>query len=101
MNRREFLKFTAIMGAGLSVPGGISDLISPSYASEKIDLAVVHGPSASVITKAAIDALGGISKFISRFRYIEMKAAEKGRHLSDMTLKEMDSLWDEAKAKEK
>ena len=38
-----------------------------------------------------------ISKFISRFRYIEMKAASAGRKLSDMTLEEMDALWDEAK----
>ncbi|MEW6570289.1 MAG: nucleoside triphosphate pyrophosphohydrolase [Nitrospirota bacterium] len=38
-----------------------------------------------------------ISKFIHRFCYIEMKAAEQGRNLSDMTLNEMDSLWDEAK----
>ena len=38
-----------------------------------------------------------ISKFISRFRYIEMKAADKGVRLSDMTIEEMDSLWDEAK----
>ncbi len=38
-----------------------------------------------------------ISKFISRFRYIEMKASELGRNLSNMTLEEMDSLWDEAK----
>ena len=42
-----------------------------------------------------------ISKFISRFRYIEMKAADKKRNLSDMTLDEMDKLWDEAKKKEK
>lgn len=41
-----------------------------------------------------------ISKFIRRFRYIEMKAAEQDRELSDMTLEEMDSLWDEAKGKE-
>ena len=41
-----------------------------------------------------------ISKFISRFRYIEMKAADKKRNLSDMTLKEMDKLWDEAKKRE-
>jgi tetrapyrrole methylase family protein/MazG family protein len=41
-----------------------------------------------------------ISKFIYRFRYIEMKAAEQGRKLSDMSLAEMDSLWDEAKEKE-
>jgi tetrapyrrole methylase family protein/MazG family protein len=40
-----------------------------------------------------------ISKFISRFRYIEMAAADSGRKLADMTLAEMDSLWDEAKKK--
>ncbi|MGO9378730.1 MAG: nucleoside triphosphate pyrophosphohydrolase [Dissulfurispiraceae bacterium] len=42
-----------------------------------------------------------ISKFISRFRYIEMKAADESRHLADMTLEEMDSLWNEAKKGEK
>ena len=41
-----------------------------------------------------------ISKFIHRFRYIEMKAAEQSRTLSDMTLDEMDKLWDEAKSRE-
>ena len=41
-----------------------------------------------------------ISKFIHRFRHIEMKAAEQGRKLSEMTLSEMDRLWDEAKAEE-
>ena len=38
-----------------------------------------------------------IRKFISRFRYIEMNAAHQGKKLSDMTLDEMDSLWNEAK----
>ena len=42
-----------------------------------------------------------ISKFISRFRYIEMKTAEQGKRLSDMALEEMDALWDEAKGKER
>jgi hypothetical protein len=47
------------------------------------------------------DALGKtISKFISRFRYIEMAAADSGRTLSDMTLAEMDALWDEEKKNE-
>lgn len=41
-----------------------------------------------------------ITKFISRFRHIEKKAAEAGRDLSGMTLEEMDRLWDEAKEKE-
>jgi tetrapyrrole methylase family protein/MazG family protein len=40
-----------------------------------------------------------VSKFISRFRYIEMKAADAGKTLSDMTLSEMDTLWEEAKNK--
>jgi len=42
-----------------------------------------------------------ISKFIHRFRYIEMKAAEQGRQISDMSLAEMDRLWEEAKDEEK
>jgi uncharacterized protein YabN with tetrapyrrole methylase and pyrophosphatase domain len=29
-----------------------------------------------------------------------MKAAEQGRQLSEMTLEEMDRLWEEAKGKE-
>jgi len=41
-----------------------------------------------------------ISKFIHRFRHIEKSAAKQGRKLSDMTLEEMDRLWDEAKEKE-
>lgn len=36
-------------------------------------------------------------KFIARFNYIERKAREAGRSLSDLTLAEMDALWNEAK----
>ncbi len=38
-----------------------------------------------------------ISKFIRRFRYIEEHAAAVGKSLSDMTLEEMDRLWEESK----
>lgn len=38
-----------------------------------------------------------ISRFISRFRYIEMAAADLGKKLTDMSLAEMDALWAEAK----
>ena len=38
------------------------------------------------------------NKFTHRFKYIEEKAIEQGRKLNDMTLAEMDALWDEAKA---
>lgn len=36
-------------------------------------------------------------KFISRFNHLERRAKELGRSLKDMTLEEMDELWDEAK----
>ena len=39
-------------------------------------------------------------KFIRRFNYVEQKAHEQGRALQDMTLAEMDALWNEAKSKE-
>lgn len=36
-------------------------------------------------------------KFIHRFNYLEAKAKELGRSLKDMTLGEMDEIWNEAK----
>lgn len=36
-------------------------------------------------------------KFIRRFNYLEAKAKEMGKNLKDMTLGEMDEIWDEAK----
>ncbi len=40
-------------------------------------------------------------KFQSRFKYLEGKAKEKGKPLHEMTLKEMDVFWEEAKQMEK
>ncbi len=40
------------------------------------------------------------AKFMRRFAYIEQRAREKGKNLSDMSLSEMDGLWDEAKRAE-
>lgn len=37
------------------------------------------------------------NRFIDRFHLVEAQAAEKGRSMNDMTLAEMDQLWDEAK----
>ena len=38
-------------------------------------------------------------KFIRRFNYLEAKTKEQGRNLADMTLAEMDEIWNEAKAR--
>jgi XTP/dITP diphosphohydrolase len=40
-------------------------------------------------------------KFIRRFNHVELRAEERGKTLRDMTLEEMDSYWDEAKAIER
>lgn len=37
------------------------------------------------------------AKFIKRFNYLEQKTKEAGRSLKDMSLEEMDELWNEAK----
>lgn len=36
-------------------------------------------------------------KFINRFEYVEKSALSEGKHLSDMTLGELDLLWNKAK----
>ncbi len=38
-------------------------------------------------------------KFIRRFNYLEQETISKGRNLKEMTLAEMDAIWDEAKQK--
>lgn len=40
-------------------------------------------------------------KFIRRFNYVEAKAKLQGKELNNMTLDEMDTLWNEAKSLEK
>ena len=39
------------------------------------------------------------AKFRRRFTYLEEQTIRKGRNLKDMTLEEMDEIWDEGKAK--
>lgn len=52
----------------------------------------------------AVDPEGALArttrKFTTRFRHIEERAREANRRLEDMTLAEMDALWEEAKRKQ-
>jgi tetrapyrrole methylase family protein/MazG family protein len=41
-----------------------------------------------------------ISKFVHRFRYIEESAADAGKPLADMSLDEMEALWQQSKKQE-
>jgi XTP/dITP diphosphohydrolase len=39
-------------------------------------------------------------KFMKRFSYIEERSRERGNNIKQMSLEEMDLLWEEAKTKE-
>jgi len=41
---------------------------------------------------------GSCDKFRRRFGYLEEKTLKKGIHLTDLSLKEMDAIWDEGKS---
>jgi len=73
MNRRDFIKLTALAGIGLSIPRNFDSFIAPAEAAEKIDLAVAHGIFPSTITRAAIDAMGGMKKFVSKGDIVVVK----------------------------
>jgi len=73
MNRREFLKLAGITGIGLAVPQGISPVFAGAAASGDTKLVVATGTSPAEITKAAIHAFGGISKFVSRGDIVVVK----------------------------
>lgn len=73
MKRRQFIKSAAIAMVGLSVPSVLDAVFSSSNSSDRVDLVIARGPSASKITRAAIDAIGGIKRFISRGDIVVLK----------------------------
>jgi uncharacterized protein (DUF362 family) len=73
MNRRDFLKSAMISGAALTVPMGLDPILSALVAAEKTDLAVAHGTPPAKITRAAVDALGGMKRFVSRGDVVVVK----------------------------
>ena len=73
MDRREFLKKAALAGAGLSMPAGLNLLAEAAETAARPDLVVAHGASPEKIVQAAIDAMGGIRKFISRGDVVVIK----------------------------
>jgi len=73
MNRRDFLKSAMISGAALTVPMGLDPILTALVAAEKTDLAVASGTPPAKITRAAVDALGGMKRFISRGDVVVVK----------------------------
>lgn len=73
MNRRDFLKSALITGAAVSLPGGLEPVLTVLHAAERPDLAVARGMPPGKITRAAIDALGGMKRFVSRGDVVVVK----------------------------
>jgi uncharacterized protein (DUF362 family) len=73
MNRRDFLKSAVITGAALTIPAGLDPFLKTMDAAEKTDLVVVHGTPPAKITRAAVDSLGGMKRFISRGDVVVVK----------------------------
>ena len=67
MTRRKFLKTTA---AGIAL--GLAGRPSFSIAKEEVDLAVISGDPVAA-TKKALDALGGISRFVKKGQRVVLK----------------------------
>lgn len=67
LTRREFLK-TTVAGVALGIAGGPSLLT----AAEQVDLAVISGEAAAATTKA-LEALGGISRFVKKGQRVVIK----------------------------
>ena len=73
MDRRTFLKTAAVGGISLTIPPVFDSLTQFAEAAERPDLAVARGASPEHIVKAAIDALGGMKRFISRGDIVVVK----------------------------
>ena len=105
----------AHVGFDWDTPDGALDKVKEEYAELKQEIAAADKEKAeselgdllfSIINVARLykihpdDALERTNKkFIRRFNYVEEAAINQGKQLKDMTLDEMDSLWNEAKAK--
>ena len=73
MNRRDFLKWTAVSSAGLTLPGSLSALGRIAQAAGGPDLVVARGSSTPQAVRAALDALGGMKRFVSRGDVVVLK----------------------------
>lgn len=66
MNRRRFIRLAAVSGVGMTLPNRFDLFPVSAEASQGSGLAVVTGASPEKITRAAIDALGGMTKYVTR-----------------------------------
>ncbi|HEY9159649.1 MAG TPA: DUF362 domain-containing protein [Desulfomonilia bacterium] len=71
MNRREFIKTAVISGAATLIYPGLRNLAAAQ--SQYPDIAVVKGHDPARITLSAVNALGGMKRFVSRGDIVVVK----------------------------
>ena len=64
MKRRDFLKWTA--ASALALPGGLSSLGRVVQAAQGPDLVVANGAATAQVVRAALDAMGGMKRFVAK-----------------------------------
>ena len=89
--------------AEIAAAGGGSGSIPPSRQERvKDELGDVLFSVCNLARKLGVDSesavAGTTAKFAERFRFVEAAAKAAGRNLKDMTLAEMDALWEAAKS---
>lgn len=73
MKRRDVLRLAALTGIGICVPDRLGRLVESLEAADVPDLAIARGGSPQQATRSAIDALGGIRRFIGRGDVVVVK----------------------------
>lgn len=72
MDRRDFVRVAAGGAAGFALAGAAGDSVL-AQARKAPDLIVARGASPEAITRAAVDALGGMKRFIARGDVVVVK----------------------------
>ncbi len=75
IDRRTFLALSTITGSGILMGKGLDMLLATAEAGTSPDIVVAHGKGKSPvsITKAAVDSMGGMKKFVSRGDIVVVK----------------------------
>jgi len=73
LRRREFLKLAGAAGIGFAIPGSFDLLLGSANAATPLDLAVARGSSPSAIVRAAVEAMGGMGRFVSKGDVVVVK----------------------------
>lgn len=93
--KEEFAEFEAVLQGGIPKPGTAAwDRLEDEFGDILFSMVNV-GRFLKIDSELALRRTN--SKFITRFEYMEQAAAAQGKKLEELTLDQMDELWEQAK----